>query len=99
VTSHRVHLKPAAISDLDDAAAWYEGQKAGLGLLLLDEAGGVLERVQRTPVQFPMVHKTVRRALLHRFPYGIFFILENQVISVLAISHLSRDPSVWRSRT
>jgi hypothetical protein len=60
--------------------AWYEGQKAGLGLRRLAEAGGVLERVQHTPLQFPIVHKTVRRALLHRFPYGIFFIHENQLI-------------------
>ncbi len=99
MTSHRLYLKPAARSELDDAVAWYEGQKAGLGLRLLDEAGGVLERVQRAPLQFPIVHKTVRRALLHRFPYGIFFILENQLISVLAITHLRRDPSVWQSRT
>jgi toxin ParE1/3/4 len=99
VTARRVHLKPAARSDLDDAVAWYEGQKAGLGLRLLAEAGGVLERVQQTPLQFPIVHKTVRRALLHRFPYGIFFIHENQLISVLAVTHLRRDPSVWQSRT
>ena len=36
-------------------------------LRLLDEAGGVLERVQWTSFQFPLVQKTVRRALLHRF--------------------------------
>lgn len=45
MTSHRLHLKPAATSDLDEAVAWYEGQKEGLGLRLLDEAHRVLERV------------------------------------------------------
>jgi plasmid stabilization system protein ParE len=98
VTSHRLHLDPAARSDLDDAVAWYEGQKAGLGLRLLDEAAGVLERVQRAPLQFPIVHKVVRRALLRRFPYAIFFVVESTSISVLAITHLRRDPAAWQSR-
>ncbi len=99
MTSHRLYVRPEATSDLDDAMAWYERQKSGLGVRLLDEVSAVLERVQRTPLQFPVVHKTVRRALLHRFPYGLFFVFESDSISVLAITHLRRDPSIWQRRT
>lgn len=96
--SCRLFLKRAATSDLDEAVAWYEAQKPGLGLRLLGEATDLLERIQRAPLEFPIVHKAIRRGLLNRFPYGVFFLLNDESISVLAITHLRRDPRVWRSR-
>jgi len=45
-----------------------------------------------------MVHKQVRRALLRRFPYGIFYLVEGDAIPVLACFHGKRDPKVVRQR-
>jgi plasmid stabilization system protein ParE len=40
----------------------------------------------------------VRRALLQRFPYAVYFILDDQIIVILAILHQRRDPAVWKRR-
>jgi len=50
------------------------------------------------PRQFPVVYKNVRRALLRRFPYSLFFVLEDDALFVIAIFHASRDPSHWQRR-
>jgi plasmid stabilization system protein ParE len=40
----------------------------------------------------------VRRALLHTFPYAVYFHLSEETVLVLAVLHLRRNPKVWRGR-
>jgi hypothetical protein len=57
-----------------------------------------LERVRERPLQFPAVAGDVRRALLHAFPYAVYFRVSGELVFVLAVLHLRRNPKVWRSR-
>jgi hypothetical protein len=51
------------------------------------------------PRQFSVVHKSIRRALLRRFPYALMFVIEaDQSLTVIACFHSSRDPAHWQSR-
>jgi hypothetical protein len=45
-----------------------------------------------------MVSADVRRVMLHRFPFGVFFFVEDDRATVIAILHLHRDPSSWERR-
>jgi plasmid stabilization system protein ParE len=47
----------------------------------------------------PRVDNRIRRAALHRFPYGIFYILDGETIRVIAILHRARSPEQWRRRS
>ena len=91
-------LRPQAQLDVADTAGWYEDQKAGLGILFLDEMDHVLSRVRRNPFQFPEIEPGVRRGLLQRFPYSVYFSLEVERIEVIAVLHQHRHPETWRSR-
>ena len=95
----RLVFRLAAEEELANARLWYEEQRSGLGdeFLACIEAG--LERVVATPDAFPKVHSEIRRVLVRRFPYGIFYIVEAERIVVLAIFHASRDPVVWKGRS
>ena len=59
----------------------------------------VIDRMSDNPRQFPVVFKNVRRALLRRFPYSLFFVIEDNALIVIACFHASRDPSHWQKRT
>jgi hypothetical protein len=51
------------------------------------------------PGQFPVVHKSIRRAILRRFPYALMFIVEpDDALTVIACFHGSRDPGHWQKR-
>ena len=93
-----IRFKPEAEQDLSDAHAWYEGQRVGLGdeMLLCVEAA--IESVQRQPEGYVAVEGEIRRALLRRFPYGVFYLVETSEIVVLGVFHAARDPRAWRSR-
>jgi toxin ParE1/3/4 len=89
----------AASAELIDAQDWYEGEASGLGRRFLLAVDAQLERITASPRQFPIVLKNVRRALLRRFPYSLFFVLEDETLLVIACFHASRDPSHWQRRT
>ena len=97
--SRRWIVRALAESDLDRAASWYEMQKPGLGLQFLDAAETVFRRLRESPLQFPFVSADVRRALLHTFPYAMYFQVSDDAVVVLAVLHLSRDPRTWRARS
>jgi plasmid stabilization system protein ParE len=93
-----VRLRPEAEQDLADAAAWYEEQLPGLGNKFLDEVLSTFSAIAEAPLRYPILHHDTRRALIHRFPFGIYFRAESTAIVVLAVMHGSRNPRRWKTR-
>ena len=89
---------PKAEAEAREAARWYDVESPGLGAAFLEVVTQTLVEIVENPRRFPLIHRDVRRALLRRFPYGIFFRLRPDRIRVIAIIHLSRDPRLWQRR-
>jgi len=94
----RLVVRPAAEADIAAAALWYEARASGLGAEFLRLVDVALAEVQRMPERFPVVRAHCRRALLRRFPYGIYFVPTAELISVVACIHARRDPRRWEER-
>jgi plasmid stabilization system protein ParE len=86
-----------AQAEFDEAIDWYE-QQAELGLEFLDCVADSLTRIAATPESCEIVYEDVRRAVVQRFPYSVFYQVEQQQIVVLAIFHSKRDPKIWQVR-
>lgn len=98
LTSH-VRISPAAESDLAAAFDWYERAQTGLGEQFLAEVNRSIEFISANPEAYPPVHRKMRRVLLRTFPYALFYIEENDAITVLGCFHGRRSPSAWRRRS
>ena len=96
--SRRLIIRPEAEAELAEAYRWYETHRPGLGEDFLLCVDARLASIQRNPALYPTVHKKVRRALVRRFPYGVFYVSERDTIAVIAIMHLGRSPERWRRR-
>lgn len=93
-------LVPEAKADVADAYLWYEEKSLGLGMDFLRCIEASLFSIQREPLIYPVVHETYRRALVRRFPFAIFFDIDdlgNHCI-VYSVFHCSQDPEKWRGR-
>ncbi len=97
--TYRVLLRKEAQDDLSDAASWYEEQRLGLGGEFLDEAGAAFRRIEANPLAYVDVYRGFRRALLRRFPFAVYFRVEPESVSVVAVMHASRSPAAWQVRT
>ncbi len=93
-----VVFRPQAEAEVRDARRWYESRRAGLGDEFRAALDEVIERVGRQPGLFPQVHGAIRRALIQRFPYGIYFEVVAEQVLVLGVVHGHRDPTVWQAR-
>lgn len=94
----KVSFLALAQQELDGAVAWYNEQAAGLGQEFLDE----LDRAVRRAVTFPMAYHEVepgiRRCLLARFPYGLIYGVDGDMMVIIAVAHLHREPRYWVER-
>jgi len=97
--TRRFIVRPLAEADLEDAARWYEDERAGLAERFLSDVNRTFARIRERPLQFPAVSGDVRRALLHTFPFAVYFRVLDEIVIVLAVLHLRRNPKVWRGRT
>jgi plasmid stabilization system protein ParE len=98
VRPYRLVAEPEVDLDVEAAFDWYQGEQAGLGLEFLDQLRATYERIVRRPLQYQDLRSGVRRALVRRFPYAVYFAVEGDVIVVLAVLHASRDPEEWQKR-
>lgn len=88
----KLAILPPAEADISEAYLWYEARSAGLGSEFHRAVDACLAAVERNPLGYPMVHKEVHRALLRRFPFATFYVIEEERIAVLAVFHGRRDP-------
>ncbi|MBE0417109.1 MAG: type II toxin-antitoxin system RelE/ParE family toxin [Coriobacteriia bacterium] len=89
---------PATEDDILAAALWYEARSAGLGMDFIRAADAALAAVARSPHQYPVVHRKVRRVLMRRFPYAAYFVTDDRTVQVIACMHVRRDPRRWKAR-
>jgi plasmid stabilization system protein ParE len=93
-----LRLTPAAEADVKGVFAWYSDRGHELGDQFLQVLDQSLDSIERNPFAFAIVHRDIRRALLRRFPYCVFYFVSDQEIVVLACVHGHRDPEAWQSR-
>jgi len=96
--TYRLIINPFAELDLQSAFEWYDLQKEGLGEEFILEVDKTINRIIQNPNQFSVVKKFIRMAVVKRFPFGIFYLIKDDIINVFAIFHFSRNPAVWKKR-
>jgi plasmid stabilization system protein ParE len=92
----KVIVRPEAERELVEAHRWYARQYLGLGHAFLLSIDAAIQSICREPELYACIHKNIRRALVRRFPYGVFYLIDYEQIVVVAIFHVRRNPSYLR---
>lgn len=93
-----VVLRSATQLEFDEAFDWYEQQRPGLGQDFVDKVQAVFDRIAANPKLHSVVLQDVRKAVVKRFPYCVYYREEANQVVVLAVFHSKRDPRVWQAR-
>ena len=91
-------VRPEAEDDLSEAYNWYEAQRFGLGEEFLLRVESAFESLRHDPHMYTCIYKEMRRKLIRRFPFSIFYLVNKNTISVLAVMHAKRHPKSWKKR-
>jgi toxin ParE1/3/4 len=93
-----VVLRDEAQAEFDEAFDYYERQRAGLGVDFVARVQQVLDRISANPLMHAAVFGDVRKAVMTRFPYCVFYRAHADRVEVLAVFHTKRDPAIWQGR-
>jgi plasmid stabilization system protein ParE len=91
-------LTPAAEADIADTYRWYEAQRSGLGEAFRHAIDIAVASLEATPEAYAVLHRSMRRVLLPKFPYGLYYVLVDDQPVVVGCIHAKRHPRVWRTR-
>ena len=91
-------IRPEAENDINSVFDWYEEQRAGLGDEFTLELMESMDRIIDMPLIYTGLYCGIRRALLRKFPFGIYYLLNEGNIIVLSVLHLAMDPGKWKKR-
>ena len=92
---------PAATAEFVFATDFYEAQRDGLGVAFVAAVDSALAVIADHPEAFAAIvpGSPFRRSLVRRFPYSIFYSVEDGSIRVYAIAHQKRRPGYWNDRS
>ena len=96
--NYTIHVRRSAELDIADAQIWYEEQQIGLAAKFHHELSTVFARLTESPLIYPVVYRNIRRVVLHRFPFLIWYQIEGENVIVLACTHGKADPDTLRPR-
>ena len=89
---------PPAEREMIESALYYEEQAKHLGYDFLTEVQKTTKFISQFPTTWPIVEEDIRKCLVNRFPYGIFFRIKKDLIVIVAIANLHKKPGYWKNR-
>jgi len=94
----KIEFLPPAKQELDDAIEYYNLQVKDLGKHFKQEIKSALKRIQNFPYAWSEVESEMRKCVLHKFPYNIYYSIQKNKIIILAIAHHHQKPNYWIDR-
>jgi plasmid stabilization system protein ParE len=93
-----VILRDAAEAEYDEAFDWYDAQRVGLGAAFANAIQKALADLSVSARMHQVISNDIRKIVVRRFPYCIYYLALDDCVDVVAIFHTSRDPSIWQGR-
>ena len=82
---------PAVDAEIQEAARWYEARCPGFGDQFVDAVRAATRGAARAPLRYAVRFADIRRVLLRRFPYSVWFVQQGDRTFVLSVMHNKRD--------
>ena len=90
--TYTLRFIPEIEEDVINGYVWYETKSRGLGEDFLRMFYAYVNEILLNPLLYPKVYRDFRRRLLRRFPFAIYFSIENEQIIVFGLFHCARNP-------
>ncbi|WP_026450815.1 type II toxin-antitoxin system RelE/ParE family toxin [Aequorivita capsosiphonis] len=98
--AYKVKLLPLALLDLRKAKKWYREKNELLAEEFKTEVEKEVDYIGKYPYHYQQKYKELRQSLVSRFPYAVFYLIEEErkKVIVFGVLHTSRNPEIVRLR-
>ena len=94
----RLEFHPEAELELIESAVYYDKQVSGLGERFESEIRYATDLMLDQPEIGPLVDPNLRKFILTRFPFTLYYSVTADVLRIEAVAHQSRRPGYWKPR-
>ena len=91
-------VRPVARAEIESAFDWYRDRSPAVAGQFLDEVDTALSRIEAMPEAQAIIRGRLRRVLLSRFPWAVYYKVHPSSISVIGVIHGHRHPGTWLRR-
>ena len=84
---NRYIISPKAINDIRAISGWHEEQSVDLGESFIIELRSKIRRIMKYPEMYKLVNSKVRRYKMRRFPYLVFYTIEQNTLIIRRVRH------------
>lgn len=98
--NYKIKILPIVSIDLKKAKKWYNKKREKLGDEFKVEVNNEIDYVRKHPKNYQKKYKELRQSLVNRFPYAIFYLVEEDKkrIVIFGVLHTRRNPEIARKR-
>lgn len=98
--TYKIRFRRAARADYLETIDFYLDESEPVAGRFVEEFENAVNSIRENPLKYQVLdeRRGIRRAFIPRFPYGVFFQLDGDVVLVLAVMHLARHPRNWKTR-
>ena len=91
-------VRPEARHDIGDAAEWYEKRQDGIGKQFVAAVDKAIGKIEAKPALYSQRYRDLRRVLVERFPYAVYYREIGNDVVVYAVLHQRQDFKVLDDR-
>ena len=95
---YKIELSDEAEQDFDNSYEFYANKSENVANSFYQDVNNSLEKITESPNTFPKALKDIRKFVMKKFPFIIYYQVKRFTIRVLAIFHASRNPESWQKR-
>lgn len=89
----KVIFTEIAAKNFLEGQSFYEMEFQGLGKEFKNEIIKTVRRISIFPDAYPLLQYGIRKCVVRKFPYNLFYSIENDFILILSVAHQHRKPS------
>jgi plasmid stabilization system protein ParE len=94
----KAEFLPEADEEFLEAARYYENEAAGVGLSFIIAIHKAVDQIVEFPFASQIQRDDIRMKVLRHFSYTLFYVIESEIIVIVAVAHQRKRPNYWRSR-
>lgn len=84
-----------AFLEMEDAREYYNLQRENFGDTFKQDIKEAVDRITVFPHIYPIAMDNIRKCVMHRFPYNIFYTITKDTVLILSIANHHRKPYYW----
>ena len=90
--NYSLRFHPELHNDLIRNLKWYQNKDPSLANAFIELFYSSVQKITVNPLAYVKINEDYRRILMKKFPYTIYFYIENETVIVAGLFHVAQNP-------